>query len=90
MVLVGSVLEQCWFTVGTKVSGETVILMSCQVLCSIDQCCAVLCSIVQCCVVLCSVMQVRLLKLESEVERERKKLAELRRRHYHDGGGAEQ
>ena len=49
-----------------------------------------LCSIVQCCVVLCSVMQVRLLKLESEVERERKKLAELRRRHYHDGGGAEQ
>merc|ERR1740128_1028817 len=27
--------------------------------------------------------QVRLLKLESEVERERSKLAELRRRHYH-------
>jgi len=30
--------------------------------------------------------QVRLLKLESEVEKERKKLAELRRRHYHGEG----
>jgi len=33
--------------------------------------------------------QVHLLKIESEVERERKKLAELRRRHYH-GEAAEQ
>jgi huntingtin interacting protein 1 len=34
--------------------------------------------------------QVRLLKLESEVEKERKRLAELRRRHYHGKEGPEQ
>ena len=70
----GAVLVHSWYNLGTKISGDTVCVQS-------------LCSI---CEVLCSVIQVRLLKLESEVERERKKLAELRRRHYHDGGGAEQ